>query len=90
MTHTRSWRDDMTDDEKSLYMAETKVLQLIDHVTSGKPDTYYVYDAYSGYGPYSDYNKAVEKFDELTSGYCYIHLATRIGTGVAIMEKGKA
>lgn len=78
----------MTDEEKACYKAETKALQLTDHITSGKPDVYYVYDAYSGYGAFDSYESALDKFNSLkTPGYCYIHLATRIGTGVEVLSK---
>ena len=89
MTHAKSWADDMTETEKSLYMAETKVLQLIDHIIKGNPDIYFVHDAHSGYGPYTDYGEALAKFNDLSEGYCHIYLATRIGTGVVIQEKNK-
>jgi hypothetical protein len=85
--HSKTWSDDMTDEEKHCYQVETKVLQLIDHVTSGAQDIYSVHDQYSGYGGFS-YAEALEKFNSLTTpGYCYIYLATRIGTGVTIKEK---
>ena len=69
-------------------MNDIERTQLIDHIISGAPDTYFVYAPSRSFGSYTSYEQAKAMFDVITeAGHSYILLATRIGTGVAIESK---
>jgi len=67
---------------------QSEINKLIDHITSGAEDQFFVYGPTSSEGPFSNYADALRAFDAIIeSGRSYIALATRVGTAVVMLVK---
>lgn len=80
---------DMTAEQKRVYMLEVNREQLVDHITSGAKSYFIVYGERGSLAPaFDNYADALKVFNSISApGYYYIHLPTRIGTGVVLLEK---
>ena len=69
-------------------VAHIRVQQLLDHVILESENHYYVYSPSGSVGHFTAYSEALDAFSKITQkGYSYIMLATRIGTGVPVLEQ---
>lgn len=74
---------------KAPYLSYENIAEiLIDHLKSDKPNIFFGHCANGVSAQFTTWKEAMQWFEEITStGYSYIYLATRIGTGIIMIEK---